>query len=71
MERKKKSTWLTKVHLRARLHFALWLLFSTINFKKCAQHLRQVRVLLNSQEIVGVAVVDAFPVICYLYDPSQ
>ena len=33
--------------------------------------LRQVRVLLNSQEIVGVAFVGAFPVTFYLYDQSQ
>ena len=32
---------------------------------------KQVRVLLNSQEIVGVAFVDGFPVIIYLYDQSQ
>ena len=60
---KEKSKWLTKVHLRARLNFAFCLLISTINFIKFAQLLRQVRVLLNSQEIVGDAFVGAFPVI--------
>ena len=59
------------MHLRTRLNFALWLLISTITFIKCAQLLRQVRVLLNLQEIVGVAFVGAFPVIFYLYDQSQ
>ena len=59
---KEKSKWLTKVHLGTKLNFALWLLISTINFIKCAQLLRQVRVLLNSQEIVGVAFVGAFAV---------
>ena len=68
---KQKSKGLTKVHLRARLNYALWLIISTINFIKCTQLLRQVRVLLNSQEIVGVAFVDGFPVIIYLYDQSQ
>ena len=68
---KEKSKWLTKVHLRARLNFAFCLLISTINFIKFAQLLKQVRVLLNSQEIVGDAFVGAFPVIFDLYDQSQ
>ena len=68
---KEKLKRLTKVHLSTRLNFAPWLLISTINFIKHTQLLRQVRVLLNSQEIVGVAFVGALPVIFYLYDQSQ
>ena len=71
MERKRKVEKANKLHLRAKLNFALWLLISTINFIKYAQLLRQVRVLLNSQEIAGVAFVGALPVIFYLYDQSQ
>ena len=63
MERKRKVEKANKLHLRAKLNFALWLLISTINFIKYTQLLRQVRVLLNSQEIAGVAFVGALSVI--------